>query len=109
MKNYIFGFIISIALTLTAFGLVINRLLSGQVLVLVICGLAVIQVCVQLIFFLHLDQEKGSPWNLSAFLATVGLILVLVVGSLWIMNNLNYHMSPSDMNNYIIHDEGIQK
>jgi hypothetical protein len=34
---------------------------------------------------------------------------ILVLGSLWIMSNLNYHMqSPSQLDQSIIQDEGVQ-
>jgi len=106
MKNYITGFLLSIALTLTAFLLVMQRLLVGSTLVLAILALAIIQLWVQLIFFLHLDIEKGPRWNLAIFLSTLGIVLLLVVGSLVIMQNLNYRMSAQQMNQYILNQSG---
>jgi len=35
------------------------------------------------------------------------VVLIVVVGSLWIMNNLNYHMSPAATDAAIMKDEGI--
>jgi len=108
MKNYISGFIISIALTLTAFALVMQHLLTGGVLIFTILALAVIQLWIQLIFFLHLDHENGPRWNLAVFISTIGVVLILILGSLWIMYNLNkYHMTPSEVDSHILHDEGI--
>jgi len=110
MKQYILGFIISILLTLTAYVLVVNNLLSGFSLTLVIVALALIQLWVQLVFFLHLDHEKAPRWNLSVLLSSIGMILLLVIGTLVIMNNLNYqHMSGSEADDYLLHDEGIHK
>jgi cytochrome o ubiquinol oxidase subunit IV len=110
MRNYIYGFTLSILLSLTAYFMVLDHLLEGQVLVFAILALALIQFCVQLIFFLHLDQEVGPRWNLTIFLSTVSLIMVVVVGSLWIMNHLNYnHMSSQEQTDYILHDEGFKK
>jgi len=106
MKHYITGFILSIALTLTAFLLVMRHLLDGPVLVLAILVLAIIQLWVQLIFFLHLDTEKGPRWNLAIFLSTLGIVLLVVVGSLVIMKNLDYRMSPAQMNQYILNQSG---
>ncbi len=104
MHNYISGFILSISLTLAAYFIVVNRLLSGWDMMLVISGLALIQLWVQLIFFLHLNHEKGPRWNFGVFISTVGIILIVVIGSLWIMQNLSYHM-PTDAE--IIQDENI--
>ena len=109
-KSYLLGYLLSIALTAAAFLIVINRLLLGWDLIIVVVCLAIIQLWVQLIFFLHLGVEENSRWNLAVFLSTAFLVLILVAGSLWIMNNLDYrHLSPSDQNNYILHNEGMQR
>lgn len=94
-KSYTLGFFLSIALTLAAYFLVSKYLLNGFSLILVIIGLAFIQLWVQLIFFLHLGQEQKPRWNLLALLSTASVIFIVIVGSLWIMQNLSYHM-PSD-------------
>ena len=106
MKSYTLGFFLSIGLTLAAYFVVDKHLLTGWDVLLVIMGLAFIQLWVQLIFFLHLGQEDKPRWNLLALLSTGSLILIVIVGSLWIMQNLSYHM-PSDTE--IIHDEGIHR
>ena len=106
MRNYITGFIISIVLTVAAYLMVVEHLLNDQILIFVIIGLALIQLWVQLIFFLHLDYEKGPRWNLAFFLSTIGIVLIVVIGSLWIMENLSYHM-PTDEE--ILRDEAIER
>src|SRR6266567_1195143 len=109
LKSYITGFILSFALTVTAYILVANHLLSGWMIVAVILTLALVQLVVQLFFFLHLGQEAKPRWNLIFFLSTVSIILIIVIGSLWIMKNLNYNMTPADMNTYIFKNEGMHK
>jgi cytochrome o ubiquinol oxidase operon protein cyoD len=53
---------------------------------------AVIQVVVHLFYFLHLDSSREQRWNVSAFLFT-GLVIVLLVGlSLWIMFSIHTSM-----------------
>ena len=39
----------------------------------------------------------------------MGIILIVVVGSIWIMDHLNYNMmaSPADMNTYIQSQDGF--
>ena len=46
-------------------------------------------------------------YNVVFFVATVGIILVVVGGSILIINNLHYNMSPSDQTNRLIDDEAI--
>jgi len=107
LGSYLTGFVLSVFFTILAFSLVLENLLTGNILVLVLIALALAQAWVQLVFFLHLGRK--SPWNLVIFVSTASIILILVVGSLWIMNHLNYNMTPQDMNAYIIKSEGIQK
>ena len=107
--SYSIGFLISLELTLGAYLLVINQAFSSRRLILTIMGLAVAQLLVQLIFFLHLGRESKPRWNLVVFSFAATVVLILVIGSLWIMNHLNYHsMTPQQTNTYIIKDEGIQ-
>ena len=105
-KSYVMGFILSVALTLAAYLAVVYQ--ASQI-VWIIIVLAIIQLLVQLIFFLHLGQEKGPRWNLAVFFSTVSIILILVLGSLWIMRHLNYNMTPAQMNTFLLKNEGMMK
>jgi cytochrome o ubiquinol oxidase operon protein cyoD len=107
MKNYITGFIFSILLTLAAYFAVTRHMFNSS-LVLIIIGLALLQFWVQLTFFLHLNQ-KSERWNLVVLVTTISIVLTLVVGSLWIMNNLNYHHPTGKTDQQILHDEAIYK
>jgi cytochrome o ubiquinol oxidase operon protein cyoD len=92
---YVIGFVSSIVLTLFAYILVVNHVISGTGLVAAIVGLAIIQLFVQLFFFLHLGEEKKPRWNLMALLFAATVVIIVVFGSLWIMSNLNYNMMPN--------------
>ncbi len=83
------GFLLSVVLTLIAFFLVEKRQLTEHMLIGVIVLLGIIQVCIQLRFFLHLGKEERPRWNLLSFGFTVLVIFILVIGTLWIMNNLD--------------------
>jgi cytochrome o ubiquinol oxidase subunit IV len=106
--SYIVGFVLSLVLTLTAYLLVSHHVLTAGPLTAAIAGLAVIQLLVQLILFLHLGSEPKPRWNLVVSLFAALVVVIVVFGSLWIMNNLNYHMSPSNTDKYIIQDEGVK-
>jgi cytochrome o ubiquinol oxidase subunit IV len=107
LKAYVTGFVISIILTVCSFGAISLHLLPSSDLLLVIVGLAMTQFIIQLIFFLHLGQERGPRWNLVVLLSTIGLVFIVVIGSIWIMNHLNYNMSPAQINNYIYSQDGF--
>jgi cytochrome o ubiquinol oxidase operon protein cyoD len=62
--SYIVGFVLSVVSTLLAYLLVVNHVWPMSMLILIIAVLAVVQLVVQLIFFLHLGDEKGPRWKL---------------------------------------------
>ena len=107
-RQYVIGFGLSLILTIAAYILVTQRVFSGWMLLWALSVLAVIQLCVQLIFFLHLTQERRPHWNLQALLFAAGVVVIIVFGSLWIMKNLDYahhQVSPQE----IIKDEGYKQ
>ncbi|HZE86868.1 MAG TPA: cytochrome o ubiquinol oxidase subunit IV [Methylomirabilota bacterium] len=108
-RSYVIGFILSIILTIIPYFLVVNHLLRGEVLVAALLGFAMLQLLVQLLFFLHMGQESKPRWNLIVFICFISIILIIVIGSLVIMHNLNYNMNSSDMSNYLLEEEGIHK
>lgn len=104
VKSYSIGFLYSIGLTIVAYDLVVGHFFSKTTTIVAILILAVLQLFVQLFFFLHLGKEAKPRWNTLAFIFMMVILLIVVVGSLWIMANLNYHsMTPQE----IIKDEGL--
>lgn len=110
---YTIGFVLSLICTLIAYGVVeIHRnsgrgLLSHELIIPLLLSLAVLQLFVQLIFFLHLKINKKDPWSLIFLASTVSIILVVVLASLWIMYHLNYNMMPQQMEEYLLWREGM--
>lgn len=108
--GYVIGFVSSLVLTLAAYTLVSHRSLMGNGLIAAILVLATVQLVIQLIFFLHLGRESKPQWNLVFFSFMFLVVGILVIGSVWIMDHLNYNtMSPNATDTYIIHDEGISQ
>lgn len=107
--TYIFGFIFSVLLTLIAYFLTVRQVFSVVIIVAVISVLAVAQLIVQLVFFLHLGNEPKPRWNVTVLLFAVLVVVIVGFGSLWIMNNLHYNMHPDgkSYDEYIQQDEGI--
>lgn len=109
VRSYITGFLLSVYLTIVAYLLVSRHVFTGRILISLIIGLALVQFAVQAWYFLHLGQERNPRWKQITFVFMMGTVLILVVGSLWIMANLDYHHSttPSETDTMIIEDEGI--
>ncbi|MDB5177926.1 MAG: cyoD [Candidatus Saccharibacteria bacterium] len=90
--KYTLGFLISLTLTLTAYVLVSGQAFSGTALVIILGGLALIQMLVQLVFFLHVSDESRPRFRLLSFSFMAMVLVIVVGGSLWIMYHLNYNM-----------------
>ncbi len=105
-KSYLSGFVLSILLTLGAYLLVTHHSFTADKIVAAIVGLALCQFLVQMYFFLHLGKETKPRWKLFVLLFMIMIVLILVFGSIWIMNNLNYRMTPEQINTYINNQGG---
>ncbi|MCG7601815.1 cytochrome o ubiquinol oxidase subunit IV [Halomonas sp. McH1-25] len=92
VKSYVIGLILSIVLTVVAFGMVMTGAFSTLTTVIVIVGAAVLQLLVQLIMFLHMNTKADEGWNLMSFVFTVKILVLVIGGSLWIMQNLHLNM-----------------
>lgn len=98
LKDYVIGFVLAVILTAIPFWLVMGDVLpSAQMTAVAVMGLAVIQVVVHMIYFLHMNTRSEGGWTMLAFVFTLILVVITLVGSLWVMHNLNTHMMP-DMN-----------
>ena len=106
LKSYTIGFVWSLGLTLIAYALVVHHSFSNRLLIAAVVGLALIQFIFQMVFFLHLGRETKPRWRLFVFLFMVMVVAILVFGSLWIMNNLNYRMTPNQVNSYMNNQGG---
>ncbi|HJQ08270.1 MAG TPA: cytochrome o ubiquinol oxidase subunit IV [Candidatus Saccharimonadales bacterium] len=109
-KSYTIGFVLSLIFTCIPYYLVVEKVVSGNVLLATILGFAVLQMIIQIVFFLHLGREKSPHWQLLFFISTIGIILVVVMGSLWIMHHLHYNMTPvtlADVSKKLVEKEGI--
>jgi cytochrome o ubiquinol oxidase operon protein cyoD len=91
--SYGVGFLFSVLLTFGAFWIAPQL---GTLAPAAIVVLAIFQLFVQLVFFLHMGRERGPKWNLGLFMFTLVIIGILIGGTLWIMSNLAHlHMPPT--------------
>jgi cytochrome o ubiquinol oxidase operon protein cyoD len=111
--SYAAGFISSIVLTLIAYAIVVHDVFTDywtpEMLTLILAGLAVLQLLVQLVFFMHIEDEPKPRWKLMSFIFAFIILAIVVFGSLWIMFDLNSRMmmSPSDMIKYMNRQTGL--
>ena len=97
VKSYVIGFVLSVILTAIPFGLVMTHMLPVATLVPVIVAVGIVQILVHLYFFLHMNTSSSQMWNNAAFVFTVLIVGIVVIGSLWVMYHLNANMMPGMM------------
>lgn len=97
VKSYTIGFILSIILTVVPYFIVVQHMMSVEIMAVVVFLLAIGQLFIQLVFFLHLNSSSEQRWNLITILFTSVVLLILVIGTIWIMWNLNYNMMDHGM------------
>lgn len=104
IMRYVIGFLGALALTSVAFLIANQDNGNTWLAALIVLGLAFVQTVVQVYYFLHLGEESKPRWKIYSFLFTILIMIIIVVGSLWIMFNLNYNMrmSPEQMNQYML-------
>lgn len=107
MQSYVIGFLLSLLFTFIPYVMVVNQTFTGTKLLITIVGFAMVQLVIQVTFFLHLGRGPKPNWNMYFFVGTVGAVAFVVGGSIFIMSNLHYNMSPSDKLKKIANDEGI--
>lgn len=82
--KHVIGFILSLALTVAALYIVVGLSLQASVTIFLILALAISQVLVQLLFFMHLTEHEGV-FQILAIVYGLFLAAVFVAGSIWIM------------------------
>lgn len=92
IKQYTIGFILSIILTILPFGMAMSGGFSKSTLLAVVGLAGIVQIFVQLVFFLHMNASEEQRWNVIAFLYTILTIAILLIGSVWVMNYLHFNM-----------------
>ena len=94
LRAYLIGFFSALVLTGVAYFVAMTQLLPEPILSYTVVGLALVQAAVQLLFFLHVGQEPKPYWETWLFLFMFVLLIAVVVGSLWVMHDLNSRMMP---------------
>jgi cytochrome o ubiquinol oxidase subunit IV len=95
--TYTIGLALAIILTATSFWAANTDLLWAPGVPIGLAVLAIAQMGVHLVFFLHITTGSDNTNNVLALAFGVLIVTLVVAGSLWIMANLNANMLPADM------------
>ncbi len=96
VKSYLIGLGLAILLTCVSFFISGTTLVWGPSIPVALVVLAIAQMGVHLVFFLHITTGPDNVNNVMALAFGVLIVLLLLTGSLWIMANLNQNMEPMD-------------
>ncbi len=92
--GYLIGLVVAAGLTVAAFYLAHSGLIYGPAVPAALAALAVGQMGVHLVFFLHLSSGPDNANNALALAFGVLIVILVLGGSLWIMSHLNANMLP---------------
>ena len=92
---YTIGLLLAVILTAASFWVTNTSLLWGPGVHLGLAVLAIAQMGVHLVFFLHIGTGPDSTNNVLAVAFGVLIVFLVVAGSLWIMADLNDSMMPA--------------
>ncbi len=109
MASYVNGLILSLNLTIIPYLLVVNELLTGAALRNTILVIAVLQMFIQIFFFLHLGRGPKPLYNVVFFFSTVAIIVLTVGASVFIMDNLYRNMLPNEVTLKLAQKEAISQ
>jgi cytochrome o ubiquinol oxidase operon protein cyoD len=96
IRSYLVGLSLAILLTCVSFFIAGTSLVWAPSIPIAIFVLAVAQMGVHLVFFLHITTGEDNVNNIMALAFGILIVILLVAGSLWIMSHLNHNMMPMD-------------
>jgi cytochrome o ubiquinol oxidase operon protein cyoD len=96
VRNANLGLGFSIILTVAAFYLAGSTLIYEPAIPVALIVLAIAQMGVHLVFFLHVTTGPDNTNNVLALAFGVLVVFLIVAGSIWIMAHLTHNMMPMD-------------
>jgi cytochrome o ubiquinol oxidase subunit IV len=94
--GYLLGLGLAVLLTATSFFVAGTDLVWQPSIPIALVVLAIAQMGVHVVFFLHITTGPDNTNNVLALAFGLLIVLLVVGGSLWIMDHLNNNMIPMD-------------
>ena len=96
IRGYLIGLVLAVGLSAVSFYIARSTIVWAPSIPIALSVLAVAQMGVHLVFFLHITTGKDSVNNVLALAFGILIVMLLVFGSLWIISNLNHNMLPME-------------
>jgi cytochrome o ubiquinol oxidase operon protein cyoD len=96
IRGYLIGLALAVGLTAASFYILGSDFIWGPGIPVALIVLAIAQMGVHLVFFLHVTTGPDNTNNVMALAFGLLIVFLIITGSLWIMANLNHNMPPMD-------------
>jgi cytochrome o ubiquinol oxidase subunit IV len=96
LDSYLIGLGLATLLTVVSFFIARTTLVWPPSIPVALAVLAIAQMGVHLVFFLHITTGPDNVNNVMALAFGVLIVLLLIAGSLWIMGHMSDNMMPMD-------------
>ncbi|MDB6103873.1 MAG: cyoD [Gammaproteobacteria bacterium] len=95
LRSYLVGLGLATLMTIASFWAAQTHVIYGPGVPVAIVVLAVAQMGIHLVFFLHITTAPDNTNNVLALAFGILIACLVIFGSLWIMANLNHNMMPA--------------
>ncbi len=92
--TYLIGLVLAGGLTAVSFWIGPSHLVWAPSIPIALVVLAIAQMGVHLVFFLHINSGADGANNVLALAFGLLIVFLIMAGSLWIMAHLNHNMLP---------------
>jgi cytochrome o ubiquinol oxidase operon protein cyoD len=96
LRSYTLGFGLAVLLTAASFAASSSSHVWGPSIPVLLAVLAIAQMGVHLVFFLHISTAPDSTNNVLSLAFGIFVVGLVIFGSMIIMANLNHNMMPLD-------------
>lgn len=95
-QGYLIGLVIALGLSAASFWVAGTGVIWAPAIPAALTALAVAQMGIHLVFFLHITTGPDNTNNVLALAFGVLIVLLVIGGSVWIIGHLNHNMMPMD-------------
>jgi cytochrome o ubiquinol oxidase operon protein cyoD len=93
--SYVLGLALALILTGVSFWVASTSVLWGPGVAVGLVVLAIAQMGIHLVFFLHITSGPDNTNNVLALAFGVLIVFLVMIGTIWIMAHLAANMGPS--------------
>jgi len=96
IRGYLVGLALATLLTCVSFYIARSTLVWQPSIPIALSVLALAQMGIHLVFFLHITSGPDSINNVMALAFGLLIVILLVFGSLWIITHLDHNVMPTE-------------